>query len=219
MISVDPREGSKQYATLLEARGLPVTVERLPYGDVAFSGHGPKGLVQIGVEIKTAGDFASSFSDKRWHQQLGGMQRMYDHSVLLVTNDWDDIHPGLFLSMHYLGGILVHTSLGSEEGAEWIESLYKWWQKPWEKHQSLQGLQLPQDRSSEFTLVPTDHSLTRLWAACLPGIGWELSARVERQFPSAAHLALAPREAWTDVDGIGKARAQAITDAINKMRK
>lgn len=205
---VDRRAGSAQYLDLLQSRGVPALHSTLPYGDVSFNGHGPKGKVKVGVEIKTTADFEDSFSSKRLLSQLVGMVKEYQHIIILVTGQ-APIHPGYAFTFWFQAGILLHRELDEQDAADWLASLYNWWQKPWNKHSSLKGLELPRQGKDE-SLIPVDPSPTRLWSACLPGIGWELSGRVAREFASPLDLATASEDRWGQIQGIGPKRATAI---------
>lgn len=90
MISVDNRAGSSDLAPLLRARGLPVTLTRLPYGDVSFMGEGPEGRpVTVGIEVKTIHDALACMCDGRFAgHQLPGMVASYEQPWLLVEGLW-----------------------------------------------------------------------------------------------------------------------------------
>lgn len=207
---IDRRDGSRQYLDLLQDRGIPALMSTLQYGDVSFVGNGPKGKVKVGVEVKTTTDFRDSFDSKRLVSQLAGMLPMYDHTLLLVVGP--DVHPGHAFTFWFQAGVLLHHATDEQAAADWLAALWRWWQKPWSKHSSLKGLELPRQGKDE-SLIPVDPSLTRMWAACLPGIGWELSGRIAKRFNAPVDLVAVPTSKWA-VPGLGPKKLSAISKAI-----
>lgn len=90
MIYVDSRAGSKELAPLLHARGMPVTLTRMEYGDVSWLGQGMDGEpVSVGVEYKTIHDVIRCMCDGRFAgHQLPGLVQAYDLAYLLVEGLW-----------------------------------------------------------------------------------------------------------------------------------
>lgn len=90
MIYVDSRAGSKELVPLLQAKGLPVTMTRMDYGDVAWLGVGPGGEpVSVGVEVKSIRDVIQCVADGRFAgHQLPGLVQSYDQVWLLVEGLW-----------------------------------------------------------------------------------------------------------------------------------
>ncbi len=92
-----------------------------------------------------------------------------------------------------------------------LVNLYNWWQKPWESHSSVEAVKL----QSGNPLTGKVSTLRRV-AAALPGVGWELSRRVEQHFKSVENMAGALSSEWMEVSGIGKGRALEICKAIKE---
>lgn len=90
MLYVDNRAGSKDLYPLLLAKGVPVTLTRLDYGDVSFLGMGPDGApVTIGVEVKTIRDVVNSLATGRFAgHQLPGLVASFDQVHLLIEGLW-----------------------------------------------------------------------------------------------------------------------------------
>lgn len=87
---MDNRAGSKELYPLLKARGLPVTLTRMDYGDVSWLGLGPEGVpVSVGVEVKTIHDALKCIADGRFAgHQLPGLVQAYDQVWLLIEGLW-----------------------------------------------------------------------------------------------------------------------------------
>lgn len=208
MIRVDPRRGSKQYIELIAAYKCPTTSSLLPFGDFAFEGSGPRGVVEIGVEVKDLQDFSSSYRNKRLQQQLRGMRDEYDVSILLITGVYtDEVNEASLFSLYFQAQVLTKTVETEDDAAAWVAKLYSWWQKPWDRHTSMKGLYIP--LGQEESVIPVEPSPTRVCAALMPGIGWELSGRI-------AKIVKAPEDlfkdlSWMDkVPGIGEKKQLAI---------
>lgn len=208
---VDRRDGSRQYLDLLQERGVPALLASLPYGDVSFAGNGPQGKVRVGVEVKTLSDFHDSFDSKRLMSQLAGMLPMYDHTLLLVVGP--AVHPGHAFTFWFQAGVLLHHATDEQAAADWLAALWRWWQKPWSRHSSLKGLELPRKGKDE-SLIPVDPSPTRVQAHILPGVGWELSGRIASRFKSPEDLFLSMRMIgrpnWQGIPGVGPKKIEAI---------
>lgn len=106
--------------------------------------------------------------------------------------------------------------------------LYHWFQKPWDKHTSMNTLYTGQawDRtpmhSEDLMMIPTIDrrpSLVRRWAASLDGIGVKLSADAERVFRNPRDLALADEADWMNVVGVGLRTAADIVRQITGGKK
>lgn len=214
MIRVDCRDGSRQYTDLLSAHRCPTTRTTLPYGDLAFEGSGPDGVVEIGIEVKTLGDFSASYRNHRLQRQLRGMRKRYGVSILLITGVYtDEVNEASLFSLYFQAQVLTKTVETEKDGAKWVARLYNWWQKPWDKHTSMKGLYMPEGPDEE-SLIPVEPSLTRRWAACLPGIGWELSGRVAKELEAPGDIALVSEMWWRGIEGVGPKKAEAIVKAI-----
>ena len=82
MILVDDRIGAVEIAPLL---GSPNVTCRLEFADFAWSGNGPDGQVDIGVERKSLLDLLASMTTGRLSgHQMVGLTAQYDWVYLLV---------------------------------------------------------------------------------------------------------------------------------------
>ena len=90
MLYIDNRAGSKDLYPLLRARGLPVSLVRIDFGDVTFLGMGPEQApVSVGIEVKTIHDVLKCIADGRFAgHQLPGLVQAYDQVWLLVEGTW-----------------------------------------------------------------------------------------------------------------------------------
>lgn len=156
MIRVDPRAGSKDLVAPLERRGLPVSVETLEFGDVSFTGHGPRERpVLLGIEHKTLSDLLGCLATKRYEgHQLVGLHNTYETAWLLVEGRWHTDTEGYLMEMRrggfkriawgsagmqrrtlmkklftfeHCGGVRVRVTQDRNESLDWIHAMYGWW--------------------------------------------------------------------------------------------
>lgn len=232
-------ERAEEYISGLRRLGVPATLGRLEFGDVAFEGWGlDGGKVAVGMELKSITGLLTDMTTGRFAgHQVPGLQRTYRYRYLVLEGahrpapdgllevgrgaQWVPSSPRLmFMDLYkYInditvqGGIHVLRAFGKTETIHMIAAQYQSWTKPWDKHKALRTFN---EASSVVTLyTPT---LARLWAKDLPGIGWEKSEDVERRFKTGLKMALAPVEAWEDVPGIGKIIASRAWKAIRGIK-
>lgn len=69
--------------------GLPCLPQALPFGDAAFSGHGPEGGCDIGVERKRVQDMLDCIESARLTgHQLPGMRDQYRFRFVMMEGFW-----------------------------------------------------------------------------------------------------------------------------------
>ena len=181
MIRVDDRVGSIELLPKLREYGVKAVKERLQYGDFSWTGNGPKGTSSIAVERKRIHDLIDSIVSKRLSgHQLPGMAAEYDYVYLLVEGLWRpgssgelETRNGQWSAEHSSGlsyrsvnsflntlevkaGVIVRRTWADVETAEVIVDLYRWWQEPWDKHQSHSMVYAPAEggQGRRFTLNP-----------------------------------------------------------------
>ena len=156
-ITVDDREGSGKLAPLLAGRGLPVSLGRIPFGDISFVGSGMGGEpVTVGVEVKTVRDVLQCITNGRFAgYQLPGLVQSYQQVYLLIVGEvkacigngllqvrghggWQDATVGSrrfmykdlhtwLLTIQIKGGIGIVTCSNYNEAILWLSGLWGWW--------------------------------------------------------------------------------------------
>jgi len=238
---VDSAIGSHELCPALIARGLPASISQLTFADFAFDGGGPAGSMSIGIERKNISDLLNSLHTGRLSgHQLPGLVSTYDAVWLFVEGStrpgitghleyfdekarrWYSAISGHH-SMQYTDFLAYLTSIetctklkvrrteSAEDTVTHIESLYRWWQKPWRDHKSFQGF---------HSVMPTHVELTppsfmRRVVKEIRGIGWERSYQVERAFGNVLTMCMAEPGEWMQIDGIGKKLAR---NAVAQLR-
>lgn len=91
MILIDPREGSKEILDYINAMPghPPCQHEMLQYGDAAFTGDGPNGVMLVGIEVKTLNDVLNCIGTQRFTgHQLPGLKSLYDSVYLIIQGEY-----------------------------------------------------------------------------------------------------------------------------------
>jgi ERCC4-type nuclease len=236
MILVDDRTGSVEIAPLLQN---PV-ICRLEYADFAWSGNGPNGPVDVGVERKTLLDLLSSMTTGRLSgHQIIGLTQHYDWVYLLVEGIWKpDKDTGMLQHINRRGkwapvaqgsrrfmvrdvynflntlqvmcGIVTVTTSNHWETARWLTSCNGWWEKGWSKHKSHLQFQKPIVHAQL-----SKPSLVTRMASQLTGVGWDKARKIGSQFPTMEMLMDASEEDLTSVEGIGPRMAERIWEELH----
>src|SRR5260370_15232758 len=74
MMLIDEREPIEEMQILLRPHGKDVYSQHLDFGDSAFDGYGPRGVVLVGVERKRIDDIVNSIhSGRRRGRDVGAL--------------------------------------------------------------------------------------------------------------------------------------------------
>ena len=233
MLLVDERVGSHDLVTPLQALGLPASLTRLEFGDVAFVGKGVNGVdVLVGVELKKVGDLLDSLRSGRLAgHQLPGLQKMYQHTWLLVEGIWHINRAGRIgcgtmrgkpygritigelnkrlLTLQLLGGLHLWFTAGRPASLSFILALYRFWTDGnLDSHRSHITMYHPEP------LKPVSQFQRTI--STLPGLGWSLSLAAQKHFGSLARAATAVAAEWatlTTLDARGHTRRLGMATA------
>lgn len=237
MILVDDRTGSAEIAPHLTS---PNALCRLEFADFAWSGSGPEGNVDVGVERKSLMDFLQSMTTGRLSgHQMVGLTKNYDWVYLLVegvwrpdktsgilqrikaNGKWGDAAQGSrrFMArevynftntLQIMCGVITVCTSNQWETARWLDSTYGWWQKDWGKHKSHLQFQKPVVHAH----LSKPNLVTRM-ASQFEGIGWDKAKAIGKRFPLVEDLLFASVDDLMEVPGVGKKLAQSIIDQRN----
>jgi ERCC4-type nuclease len=236
IILVDDRVGSKEIFPFINS---PKALCHLEYADFAFSGCGPRGQIDVGVERKGIRDLIQSMTSGRLvGHQLIGLKEEYGFVYLLVEgiwrpdrrsgvlmkprgNGWTPIAQGsrrfmardvwAFLqSVSILCGVQVVATSNQWETGRWLDTVYGWWSRPWAKHKSHLQWQKPQ----EYASLRKPNLVTRL-AAQLDGIGWDKARKMGEAFVDPLDFVTATEDELLGIDGIGPKLAKNVIKQLN----
>lgn len=231
---IDRRIGSEELAAPLKRMGIRTSLGTLDCADVMWQGNGPAGEVTVGVERKKLSEILTCFGDSRFvSRQLPKLLQTYNVAWLLIEGTYGverdgrlkqgftfgprrahsfEAFAGFQLTLAQKAGLRIVRTASFTETVWWLHTAYRWWQKPWEKHQSayaLDTVQVPYDPS-----ITRQPSLVRLMAAQLPGVGWQRSEQVAKHFASVREMVEAGWRTWAKIDGIGEVTARRIVAAL-----
>lgn len=234
MILIDDRTGSAELEPLISA---PSVVCRLDYADFAWSGNGPDGPVDVGVERKGLLDLLQSMTTGRLSgHQMVGLTAQYDWIYLLIEGVWrPDRKNGMLMrigrggkwipaaqgsrrfmardvynfvqTLQVMCGVITVTTANRWETGKWLDSAHGWWSKRWSNHKSHLQFQKPVTHAQ----LRKPGIVTRV-ATQFDGIGWDKARKIGDHFDSMWDFLNADEEELMEVGGIGKKLAKEIVE-------
>lgn len=118
----------------------------------------------------------------------------------------------------YCGTGKVEIESAIQQCANWISCLYRWWQKPWDKHKSLRTFDKSSDKSLAMPhLDPVSRDILS-HAKELPGMGFERGLAAAKHFSSVWEMFNADVSEWVKIDGIGKVIARSAVETIRRQK-
>ena len=224
MLLVDDRVGSRALLKPLTDAGLPTTMTRLDFADIAFQGKGPNGsALDIGVELKTLSDLVGSLRSGRLAgHQLPGLSQQYDYTWLIIEGMWRHNElgqvvtyrgksqgwipiPGRMsaselekqvLTLECCGGLHVRYTNSRADTVRFVGNLFRWW-----TDQALDGHTSHLAVHTAPTIVPVSdfRQAVMRW----PHIGFKVSKAVERTFGGSIRAAShASVDQWARIETI-----------------
>lgn len=245
MVIIDDRDGSRELAFSDTLRSM-CDLQRLEFGDVMLTGHGPVGQISVGVEVKSVHDLLSSLDTGRLQgHQLPGMFKTYDQSWLLIYGyarasesnhlelrsnrgtwytykmgprpmPWSYIE-GWLLTAQMLTPLRIKWVANKEEAAKWIAVLDGWLAKPWEKHKGMQAFNRSGDVAAPPGADPTEAQMAKV-AAALPGVGWTRGWAAARHFTSIESMINAPASEWEQIPKFGPVLSKSVRRTIRRTK-
>jgi ERCC4-type nuclease len=239
MILIDNRVGSKELAKYFPPT-TQTAITYLAFADFAFVGNcKDNNTIMVGIERKTIGDLLDCIKSGRFTgHQIPGLMENYGRIYVVLEGIWRP-HNGSI--QHYtkgswsemprntiLYGQLLSFMASCEEfagvrfiqtptpqaTAEAIDSLYWYWQKPYESHQSHLKF-----KSVNLELSPLTRPTTLVKVlAQLPGLGAKKAQLAAKHFGSIYDAIISLPEDWAEIPGIGKDLANKIVKTIREVR-
>ena len=201
---VDNRERNLEILDGLSDLDVELTFAQLPVGDYIISD-------RICIERKTMSDFESSVMDSRLFDQLERLHQSFAKPILLIEGYSEE--PRLSNNM-VLGAIMrlyvdyntqVIISSSAEETAYILSRFAEHEQRQEKREPRLVGLKK----------AYTDYQWQILILGSIPGIGPKLARKLITHFKTVKGVASANVEELTDVEKIGKKKAEKIYAILN----
>lgn len=249
MIHLDSRIGSVHLLDPLLALGLPAEETTLDFADIAFKGNGPSAECAVGIELKRVDDLIGSLSTQRFQvHQLPGLLKSYQWPILLVEGEYREAADGLLekgvqfggrtnwlrhrssmtyarlegtlTTLMFACGFRIIKTRNTEETVAEIARLYRWWQKPWDAHQShhvgSKGGPVIEGQMLRDPWFNRDRYFVEAVAYQVPGLGPKRAIAAAKHFRSVRKMAWAPEKEWAKIPGVGKVLAAQARAAFIK---
>ena len=209
IIAVDDREKSSGLIELLADAGIDVIVRRLPCYDYIINN-------EIGVERKTGRDLLVSIMDGRLFRQARVMKRMLPRPIFLIEGNPFQVDMnfsaksirGAIISLQIIWYIPVLFSKSKEETCLIFRFIGE------QDHKKANLLKLRHGYRPKKLITRQLHMLQGF-----PKIGPLLAKRMLENFGSVRNVMTADKDAFLEVDGIGKGLADTICDILDKPHK
>lgn len=208
-IIVDEREKKSGIPDLLKAVGVNIEVKTLPVGDYIVA-------PEIVVERKSIRDLISSIFDGRLFDQCNRLREHFQHPVILMEGDVDEIEEFTENPLVFYGAISsiaidfkipVIPTPNATHTAKLLVSMSS-------RKEAQKGPFLKKIKKS------SDLQRQQLSVLCsLPGVGEKLATRMLEKFGNPLRVLSASSVELAKVEGLGKERAKKIKDMLESKSK
>jgi ERCC4-type nuclease len=207
-IMIDDREGPSGIAGLMKKANVPITVQRLKYGDYLVNG-------ATCVERKTARDFILSIMDGRLFSQISRLKKASANPLLLIEGDpyTTDIDmngnavKGALISITAIWNVPVVFSSSPEDTKDILLLIGRQWEN---------ARSIPLRKRLKFR---KKISKQLFFLQGLPNIGPERAERLLRSFGSVMKILNAGDDALLKVKGIGKTTVREIRAVLAEEKR
>jgi hypothetical protein len=115
------------------------------------------------------------------------------------------------LSLELQRNVVCRRASSQIEAVWEIVDSYQWWQKPWEDHHSAEG-----NVKSQVGGIYHKATVSRLMAACLPGVGYGKAGKIASHFDTVEQWVNALPTELEQVEGIGKKLSLSIYGSLRR---
>jgi len=208
-IIVDERERKSGIPDLLKSVGINIEIKTLPIGDYIVA---PETV----IERKSLSDFVSSVFDGRLFDQCSRLKEHFQHPILLVEGNLDEIDEITENPLIFYGTIAtialdfkipIIPTPNASHTAKLLVSMCS-------RKESTKGPFLKKIKKSN------NLQKQQLSTLCsLPGIGEKLAVRMLEKFGSPLRVFNATSSELAKVNGLGQARAKKIQNMLQTKSK
>ncbi len=203
-IIIDNRERNLELLEGLHDKGVRPIFAQLPVGDYIIS-------ERLCVERKTTKDFESSIMDSRMFEQAKRLSESFEKPLLLIEGDASgfalgkNVILGAILKLYTEFNLQIIFSESSVETAYILSKLA-------EKEQIVDG---KEPRLMGVKKAYSTYEWQTLILSSIPGIGPKLAKSLIRHFRTLKNVANASPVELTEVDKIGKKKAERLYEILN----
>ncbi|MEM1678014.1 MAG: ERCC4 domain-containing protein [Ignisphaera sp.] len=210
IVYVDEREKRSSVPMILKSKGVTVLFKQLSVGDYVISN-------VIGIERKTAIDFAKSLVDGRLFDQAKRIAETFEKPVMILEGNFEDIQRfvrihrnallGAYISLGIGMNIILIQSKNEEETAEIIKRIALYQQKMYKSSTALRpALKVNKGGIAEWQLYILQ---------CFPHIGPKIAHRIIEKFQSIRNFCNASIADLSRIEGLSERKAAEIYQIIN----
>jgi len=234
VILLTTAHNDKDLIPIFGSSAIPAAI---PHGDFTFQGLWEEGkVISLCGDRKKFPDLVQCIGDHRHLDQVRAAREAgFDFIFVVLEAEWRDKDgqaqykrsgwrdagietarvQAYLLQLQYYGGVNVFQTKNKQETVRLVLALEKMFQSPPEDHSSLLGFHT---QPAPLVSLYGKPSFLRRVLKELPGIGWELSERIElRALEKGAELKDMMDwyyTDWEEIDGIGPGLSHQILEAI-----
>jgi len=203
-IIIDNRERNLSILEGLQENGTEITFAQLPVGDYIISD-------RMCVERKTARDFESSIMDARLFEQAQRLHDSFEKAIIVIEGENAEftmsrnVVIGAILRLYAELNTQIIFSSGGEETAYILAKLAE--------REQIKDSREP--RILGHKKAYNQYQWQLLILSAIPGVGPKLAGQLIRRFKTLKNVVLATPEELTEVDKIGKKKAERIYSVLN----
>lgn len=242
MILIDDRLGSKELAQYFEKDEVEHKLTSLEFGDIAFTGKGPHGPVNVGIEVKKRAEFLQSMQSGRLAgHQLPGMADNYDKSYVFIEQDAVQVMTGRGIVKDRPLKRGAHRGYTEIKGGKFTDrqslgfqfSINEFFNVPvymfstqlalcrsvwilyqwWQKPYTKHGTGGVIYNSAHAGMSGRVSPLVKM-VATIPGVGPEKAKLIAQEFGSLQAMIESGKYRWMRIDGIGEKLAVDIMEFL-----
>ncbi len=204
-IIMDNRERNEEILSCLKSKGVLIEYGQMPVGDYALS-------ERVCIERKTESDLQNSVINSRLFDQLERLRQSFEKPMLVIEHDsagfnlGANVMLGLVASLYLDYGIQVIHSKGPADTADIICAIASREQRANVNEPRLVGIKR----------AYSDYQWQILVLRSIPGVGEKLARDMLKRFKSIRAIANANVKDLSEIEKIGKKKAQRIWEVLNK---
>jgi len=203
-ILVDNRERNLDIIDSLSQNNVRLSFLQLPVGDYIVSD-------RMCIERKTVRDFESSIIDNRLFEQAQRLKDGFSKPIVIIEGDLQECNLGRNVILGTILALYTDYNIQVINSTDAVETSYIL--SKFAEREQIQERREPRLAGSKRAFTQYQWQLSLL--SSLPGIGPSLAKGLIAKFKTIKNVANASTDELTEVDKIGKKKAERIYTVIN----